>query len=250
MSYKVDLNCDMGESYGRFQIGNDETLMSLISSANIACGFHGGDPLTIEKTITLALQNQVRIGAHPAYPDLSGFGRRYMKIPNKELQAIIKYQVAALKGMVESQGGQLSYVKPHGALYNAMASDDILSKIVLEAIQKIDSQLLTMGLAGSETEKAAQEMQVPFMAEAFADRRYNLDGKLKSRQEENSVIHDPSQAAKQVLSIILNQKITLEKQEIAIKAQSFCIHGDNPNAAEILKALHQSFQEKNIQIGS
>lgn len=250
MSYKVDLNCDMGESYGRFQIGNDEALMPLISSANIACGFHGGDPLTIEKTITLALQNQVRIGAHPAYPDLLGFGRRYMKVPDKELQAIIKYQVVALKGMVESQGGRVSYVKPHGALYNAMVSDGTLSKIVLKAIQKIDSQLLTMGLAGSETEKAAQEMQVPFMAEAFADRRYNLDGTLKSRQEENSVIHDPSQATKQVLSIILNQKITLEKQEIAIKAQSFCIHGDNPNAVEILKVLHQSFQEKNIQIGS
>jgi len=234
----IDINCDMGESYGHFKIGNDEAILPYISSCNIACGFHGGDPFHIAQTIKKAIAHKVRIGAHPAYPDLAGFGRRKMQIPTIELTAIIKYQVAALKGMTESIGGRLAYVKPHGALYNTAASDVKESTTIIEAVLAIDDSLAIMGLAGSVTQKVAEAMNVPFIAEAFSDRTYTKDGRLQSRLQAGAVIQEPTRSAAQVLSIIQKQQVLSHTGTIVpIVAQSICIHGDNPAAVAILQAI-------------
>ena len=166
---QIDLNCDMGESFGNFKIGNDEAIFPFITSTNIACGFHGGDPFHIENTIKNALEHQVSIGAHPSYPDLQGFGRRKMILQKAELKAILKYQIGAIKSMTESLGGTLKYVKPHGALYNMAANDEAETIVIIESIQEIDSDLMLMGLAGSITEKVAKREKIPFVPEAFAE---------------------------------------------------------------------------------
>lgn len=247
----IDLNCDMGESYGRFQIGNDQSVFPLISSSNIACGFHGGDPLHLEKTISMAIANHTRIGAHPSYPDLMGFGRQKMHIPFPQLKALVKYQVAALKGLVESQGAQLAYVKPHGALYNSIAKDAEEAKVVIEAIQEIDPQLQLMGLAGSHLAALSTQMNIGFIAEAFADRKYESDGHLASRNKAGSVLQDPQKIADQVLSIVKDQKVnTLENTQISLQADSICIHGDNPMVLPILEAITQTLTKHDITIGN
>ncbi len=236
----IDINCDMGESYGHFKVGNDDAIFPYIDSCNIACGFHGGDPLHIETTIKKAVAHGIRIGAHPAYPDLAGFGRRKMQLPANELKAILKYQIAALKGMTESLGGRLAYVKPHGALYNTAASSRSETEVIIEAIRSIDPQLALMGLASSVMETVAKEQQVPFIAEAFADRQYTADGRLQSRQVAGAVIYDPEQSAQQVLSIVKKQQVISTSNTIVpIIAQSVCIHGDNPAAVEMLKAIRE-----------
>lgn len=244
---QIDINCDMGESYGRFQIGNDAAIMPYITSCNIACGYHGGDPLTIERTIKLALKHGVKIGAHPSYPDLSGFGRRNMTLPKEELKALIKYQIAALKGMVESLGAKLTYVKPHGALYNTAASEITEATTIIQAIQAIDPNLILLGLAGSVMEKAAQYNDMRFAAEAFADRTYTAEGKLMNRHRPNAVIHNPATAAKQVLSIVKDQQvISNENTPVAVTAHSVCIHGDNPQAVEILQKIEHALTHQHI----
>lgn len=235
---KIDINCDMGESFGNYTIGNDEKVFPYITSCNIACGFHGGDPWHIEKTIKGALAHGVQIGAHPSYPDLVGFGRRYMQIKAEELKAIVKYQVAALKGMTESLGGHLAYVKPHGALYNTAAKQKTEALAIIEAVQAIDSSLILMGLAGSPIEALAREMGIPFVAEAFADRKYMSDGSLRSRTLDEAVIEDPEKATAQVLSIVLNQRVqTYEGDSLPLNAQSVCIHGDNRQVEALLQAI-------------
>lgn len=240
----IDLNCDMGESYGRFQIGNDEALFPYITSCNIACGFHGGDPLHIERTLEKALTYGLRIGAHPSYPDLMGFGRRKMHLPAVELSALIKYQIAALKGMLESMGGTLSYVKPHGALYNSMVHDVAEAEAVVAAIKAISPELAVMGLAGSQVRKIAQNAGMTFIAEAFADRRYNAAGQLVARGQSGAVITEADLAARQVYQMVEQQQVTtVEGKVIGLQADSFCIHGDNPAAVDILKAIHQQFDK-------
>lgn len=244
----IDINCDMGESYGRFSIGNDAQIFPWISSSNVACGFHGGDPFHIEQTLGLAVQHKVRIGAHPGYPDLQGFGRRPMHVPASELKSILKYQIAAVKGLAESLGGRLHYVKPHGALYNAASKDADETRVIIQAIQDIDPSLSFMGLAGSIMQELSKKEGVPFIAEAFADRKYEPDGKLMSRSKPGAVIQDPAEAVKQVLSIFENQELTSSDGSIIpMKAQSFCIHGDNPAAISILEALDQAFTQRGIQ---
>ena len=246
----IDINCDMGESYGHFKVGNDSAIFPYITSCNVACGFHGGDPLHIENTIKMALAHQVRVGAHPGYPDLAGFGRRNMQLPKAELKAIIKYQVAAIKGMTESLGGRLSYVKPHGALYNTASKNKKETETIIEAIQEIDPSLALMGLAGSLMETTAKAHKIPFIAEAFADRQYTADGLLQSRQIEGAVIHSPQKSAAQVLSIAAKQQVTSASQSIVpIHAQSVCIHGDNPQAVAILQAIDILLKEYGIEKG-
>ncbi|MEZ5044535.1 MAG: 5-oxoprolinase subunit PxpA [Saprospiraceae bacterium] len=243
----IDINCDMGESFGNFKIGNDEKIFPFISSCNIACGFHGGDPLHIEETIKGALAHGVQIGAHPSYPDLAGFGRRQMQIRKAELKAIVKYQICALKGMTESLGGRLVYVKPHGALYNTAAKDKEEAIAIIEAIQEVDADMFLMGLAGSPIAMWAAEAQIPFVGEAFADRQYGNDGHLRARNQEGALITNADQAATQVLSIVLSQKvISNEGENIPVAAQSICIHGDNPAALAILAAIDEGLKENNI----
>jgi len=237
----------MGESYGQFKVGNDTAIFPYISSCNIACGFHGGDPLHIERTIKSAIRHSVRIGAHPAYPDLAGFGRRKMQIPKEELIAIIKYQVSALKGMTESLGGRLAYVKPHGALYNTAANDAAETTAIIEAIQAVDPSLALMGLAGSITEQVAKEQNISFIAEAFADRQYTAEGRLMSRSQEGAVIHEPMRSAAQVVAIILKQQVPCAAGHfIPMQAQSICIHGDNPQAVEILQTINLLLEQNGV----
>ncbi|MEP2770958.1 MAG: 5-oxoprolinase subunit PxpA [Fulvivirga sp.] len=248
---KIDINCDMGESYGRFKIGNDAEIFPFISSCNIACGFHGGDPLHIEDTIKQALKYKVAIGAHPSYPDLAGFGRRQMHLGNDELKALIKYQVSALKGMTESLGGKLTYVKPHGALYNSAAENIEEAQAICESIKELDSSLMLMGLTGSPIETVAKDHDISFIKEAFADRRYTPNGRLMSRSLEGSVIDNPEDAAKQVLDICINNKVCSSNGSwVPLKADSVCIHGDNSNAVEILKAIRKMAEEEQILIES
>lgn len=240
----IDLNCDMGESYGRFQVGNDDALFPYLNSCNIACGFHGGDPLHLERTIDKALSHKLRIGAHPSYPDLMGFGRRKMHLPLEELKAIIKYQVAALKGMVESAGGKLAYVKPHGALYNSMVQNAAEAEAVVVAIQSIDEHLAIMGLAGSQVQAIVEQAGMTFIAEAFADRRYDQHGHLVARGTEGAVIQDAQLAAAQVIEIVQQGQVTtIEGLQLKLQADSFCIHGDNPAAVSILQVIHQKLNQ-------
>lgn len=244
----IDINCDMGESYGNYSTGNDEEIFPWISSSNIACGFHGGDPFHIEQSLKRAIEYGVRIGAHPGYPDLGGFGRRKMQIGRAELKAILKYQIAALKGMAESLGGKLSYVKPHGALYNTASTDASETEVILSAIREIDPNLAFMGLAGSIMQDIAAKQGAPFIAEAFADRCYEPDGTLMSRSKAGAVIHDPEAAVTQVLSIISQQQVRSSNGSyISLKADSVCIHGDNPAAPAILRALDQAFESYQIE---
>lgn len=243
----VDINCDMGESYGNYTIGNDQAIFPHITSCNIACGMHAGDPYQIEKTIDLAIEHGVQIGAHPGYPDLQGFGRRVLPMPSQELSSFIKYQVAALKGLVESKGHRLNYVKPHGALYNEMAKNQEVADTVVKAIKLIDSQLKIMGLAGSHVKAVCEEQSMHFIAEAFADRQYEANGQLRSRALEGAVLHEPDLAAKQVLSIVEDKRtFGLHGEEVEIEAQSFCIHGDNPVAISILKKITEQLALKGI----
>ena len=244
---QIDINCDMGESFGNFKMGNDEAIFPYITSSNIACGFHAGDPLHMQRTIQLAIAHEVQIGAHPGYPDLAGFGRRKMNFQKGELKAIIKYQIAAIKGVTESLGAQLKYVKPHGALYNTMVNSELESLEVVKAIREIDENLALMCLAGSLTEEIAKANALRFIAEAFADRRYEADGKLMSRSKAGAVIHNANLAASQVIAIVKNNTITTANgNEITINAQSVCIHGDNKSAVEILQAIDRLLLENNI----
>ena len=247
--FQVDLNCDLGESFGSYKIGNDEAMMPHISSANIACGFHAGDPLTMEKTIVLALENDVAIGAHPGYPDLVGFGRRNMKIATDEVKAIIKYQVAALKGMTEALGGHLQHVKPHGALYNQAAKDPLLANAIAQAIAEIDPQFIFMGLANSEMKHAAAKYNLQFASEVFADRAYTNEGHLVPRSMNGAVIHDPQICKNRVLGMVLRSQVTsIENQKIDIEADSICIHGDNPSAYDLAVEINQYFEANQILI--
>ncbi len=238
----IHINCDMGESYGNFKIGNDDAIFPYITACNIACGFHGGDPLHIEQTIKKAIQYNLNIGAHPSYPDLAGFGRRKMEIKSEELKAIVKYQIAALKGLCESSGGQLSYVKPHGSLYNVCSNSERETIAVIEAIQEMDDSLAFMGLAGSIMEEVAKIKEVQFIAEAFIDRRYTSYGKLQSRNKKNAVITEPKVALEQLVNLVQHQRVeSVDGQWISLNAQSFCIHGDNPSAVSILQLIQDHF---------
>lgn len=245
--YQIDLNCDMGESYGNFKIGNDDRIFPYITSCNIACGFHGGDPLHIENTIKKAIRYGVQIGAHPSYPDLQGFGRRKMQIPSNELIAIIKYQISAVKGITESLGGRLAYVKPHGALYNTATDDEQVATNIVQAIKEIDKNLAILGLAGSNMKRVAIREGIRFVAEAFADRKYTSNARLLSRSIENSVIHNPQKAAEQVLSLVMNKEVISDENiRVRVFAQSICIHGDNPQVEAILQSIDALFKENII----
>lgn len=247
--HKVDLNCDLGESFGNYTIGNDEAIMKYISSANIACGFHAGDPVIIEKTIKLALAHHVAIGAHPGFPDLVGFGRRNMQMSVQEVKAIVKYQLAALKGMTESLGGRLQHVKPHGALYNQAAVDEKVAIAIAEAIREIDGGLIFMGLANSSMLVAAEKNELQFASEVFADRAYTDEGLLVPRSVEGAVIHNVDDCERRVLEMVLDSRVnSINNLEVGIKADTICLHGDNPEACNFASRLHKSLQENDIQI--
>jgi UPF0271 protein len=248
---RIDLNSDLGESYGRYKIGRDEQVLRHITSANIACGFHAGDPLVMENTVKIALENGVSIGAHPGYPDLNGFGRRNMVMSPSELRACILYQVGVLKSMVEVYGGKLRHVKPHGSLYNMAARDYEMALVIARAVKDIDENLILVGLAGSMLVKAAKDMGIPSAGEAFADRAYDNDGFLVSRSVEGSVLRDEDVVVERVAKMIKKGKIkSFYGKEIDLIADTVCIHGDSDEALVFAKRLRSELDARGISIRS
>jgi UPF0271 protein len=238
--FRVDLNCDMGESYGVYRIGNDAELIRYVSAVNIACGFHGGDPSTIRKTVRLALDHGVAVGAHPGLPDLAGFGRRPMEVSPEEVYDMVIYQIGALYGFVKSEGGQLHHVKPHGALYNMAATDRGLSEAIARAVYRVDPGLVLYGLSGSELIRAGQQTGLRTASETFADRSYRPDGTLTPRQEAGALIDDAERAADQVLRMVLEGKVvSCEGEAVNVQAETVCIHGDSPRAVELARRIRE-----------
>lgn len=249
--YKVDLNCDLGESFGNYKIGSDEEVIPYISSANIACGFHASDPLVMDKTVKLTKQHNVSIGAHPGFADLVGFGRRNMDISYKEAKAIIQYQIGALKAFCTAQSVGLRHVKPHGALYNMAAKDLDLALAICEGIYEVDSSLILLALSGSKMLEAAKKIGLNYASEVFADRAYNEDGSLVSRSKEGAVITDEEEAIQRVIRMVKENKVrTITGIDINLKPDSICVHGDGAKALEFVKKINESFKRENIEIAA
>jgi 5-oxoprolinase (ATP-hydrolysing) subunit A len=245
--HTVDLNCDMGESYGAWQMGNDETILPYITSANIACGFHAGDAAVMKKTVRLALKYNVAIGAHPGLPDLQGFGRRGMAISAEEAYDMVVYQIGALAAFVQSEGGVLRHVKPHGALYNMSATDKMLAEGIAEAVYKVNPMLVLYGLSGSELTRAGSKIGLQVANEVFADRTYQDNGSLTSRKYANALITDADVAGSQCLRMVKEGLITTTSgTDIGIKADTICLHGDGEHAAIFAARIHTLFKEQNI----
>lgn len=245
----VDLNCDIGESFGVWQMGDDEALMNWVSSVNIACGFHAGDPTVIRKTVELAISKGLAIGAHPSFPDLQGFGRREMKMSESEIFDLVLYQVSALKGICEALGGRLNHVKPHGALYNQAAKNAAIARTIAKAVSKIDKNLILFGLSGSSLVVEAEKIGLKTASEVFADRTYRFDGSLTPRNMPNALITDTSLAIKQVLQMVKTQTVTtIDGKTIRIKAETICIHGDSKNAIEFARSINLKLKENGIKI--
>lgn len=245
----VDLNCDLGESYGLYKMGDDERILPFVTSVNIACGFHAGDPLVMESTVNKALERKIAIGAHPGFPDLLGFGRRIMHVSPEEAKAYIIYQVSALNGFVKALGGKMQHVKPHGALYNMAAVDYRLARAIAEGVYAVDEELVLVGLAGTELIRAGKDIGLKTASEVFADRAYQPEGTLVPRGESGAVIRDKGKAASQVLDMVINGKVTaIDGSKINIVADTICVHGDHEETVELVKYLHKKLQEQNVEI--
>ncbi|MCO6553324.1 MAG: LamB/YcsF family protein [Gilliamella sp.] len=247
----IDLNSDLGESFGQWQMGNDEAMLKVVSSANVACGFHAGSPAGILKTLKAAKTNNVQVGAHVGYPDLVGFGRRNMDIATDELTADVIYQIGALKGLATSIGTKVSYVKPHGALYNTIAHDKRQAMAVIDALCAVDSTLTLVALAGSKLIDWAKESGLSVVAEAFADRAYHADGTLVSRKEIGAVLHDPDLVADRMVQLVNDGGVmSIEGQFVRIEAGSICVHGDSAGALAMAQKVRQKLQQNGIHIAS
>jgi len=245
----IDLNADVGESFGAYSLGNDESLLALVSSANIACGFHAGDPQVMERTIALAVKGGASLGAHPGYPDLQGFGRRSMALSEYEAYACVLYQIGALQAFVLAAGSALSHVKPHGALYNDAAKDPVRARGIARAVRDAGEGLLLVGLPNCELEKAAEEAGVPYAREFFADRAYQDDGSLVPRSREGAVIHDESVCVRRVLQAVKEGfVISASGKTISIRADTICLHGDNPQAVAFANRLSAALMESGVEI--
>lgn len=248
---RIDVNCDMGESFGVYDIGADEeALLQLVSSANVACGFHAGDPRIIDRTISLAVRHHVAVGAHPSHHDLRGFGRREVKASPDEVEADVVYQVGAVQAFARAHGAPLVHVKPHGALYNQAVDDEALARAIARGVRRVSPELIFVGLATSKVMRAAAEAEgLRYAGEAFADRVYNPDGTLQSRRIAGSVIADPVKAAKQAVEIATARRVTAhDGRAVALEADTLCLHGDNPQALENARAVRRALEDKGIEI--
>ncbi len=247
--YKVDLNSDLGESFGRYTIGSDDRIIPLITSANIACGFHASDPVVMMKTVNMVKKAGTGAGAHPGYPDLMGFGRRNMNVSHEEAKAYTLYQISALGGMCKAAGVKLSHVKPHGAMYNMAGKDYELSKAICEAIKEYDPSLIVMGLAGSQMVKAARDMGLKTAEEVFADRAYEEDGSLVARSKPGAMIEDEDEAIARVVRMIKEGKVqAITGNDIDIKADSVCVHGDGEKALLFVEKIRKALTDEGIEI--
>lgn len=245
----IDLNCDMGESYGSWTMGNDAAIMPYISSVNIACGFHAGDPNIMMKTIDFAVQHGVHIGAHPGYPDLAGFGRRAISMTPKEVYAAVLYQIGALAAIAQARGAKLHHVKPHGALYNLAAKDKFYADAIADAMIAFDSSLILYGLSGSELTRAGKDRGLSVFHEVFADRTYQADASLTPRSEPNAILKTVDAAIAQIVRILqTGEVITVSGNALPIEADTICLHGDHEGAAEFAKQIQQQLTDFDISI--
>jgi UPF0271 protein len=245
----IDLNCDMGESFGAWTMGNDAELMNYVSSINIACGFHAGDPTVIRKTVETAIKKEIAIGGHPSFPDLQGFGRRQMSVSPSEIYDIVLYQIGAIKGFCDSLGGNLHHIKPHGALYNQAAKDKNLAKAISQAVFDLDKSLILYGLAGSFLISEAEKIGLKTGREVFADRTYQPDGNLTPRSENNALITDTEKAVAQVLQMVREKTVTATNGEkVNLQAETVCIHGDGRKALGFAKEINHQLKKNGILV--
>ena len=245
----IDLNADLGESFGAYTIGADPELIPLITSVNVACGFHAGDPLVMHKTVELCAKYGVAVGAHPGFPDLAGFGRRNMAMKPEEVKAAVLYQTGALAAFCRAAGVPLRHVKLHGAMYNMAAKDPLLARAVAEAVASLGEGIALMGLSGSEMLKAAHEAGVPVLSEVFADRGYRSDGSLVPRGQPGDLIRDEEEAASRVLRMIREGVVrSVEGVDVPIRADSVCVHGDGPKALAFAGKLRQELEKAGVEV--
>ena len=244
---RIDLNCDMGESFGLYTLGSDQAIMPFISSANIACGLHAGDPLVMRQTVRLAKQYGVAVGAHPGWPDLQGFGRREMSLTSDEAEAFVLYQIGALAAFAKAEDVELHHVKPHGALYNQAAKDRNLANAIARAVKRFSDDLVLVGLAGSGLIEAGIEVGLRLANEGFPDRNYNSDGTLMSRKLAGAVIESPEEVAANAIRLA-HKGIDFSGRRIRI--DTLCLHGDNQYAAQNAKLVRDTFEKAGIQIAA
>ncbi|TAJ46168.1 MAG: LamB/YcsF family protein [Herbiconiux sp.] len=247
----VDLNADLGESYGTWTLGDDRSMLGLVTSANVACGFHAGDPAHLLETLRLAAAHRVDVGAQVSYPDLRGFGRRDLDLPAADLTADIIYQIGALQALATVAGTRVRYVKPHGALYNRIVHDERQAAAVVEAVVALDPALALVGLPDSEVGRLAEAEGLRFVPEAFADRAYRADGTLVSRTEAGAVLHDRDEIAERMLRLAAEGVITsIDGTDIALSAETICVHGDTPDAVGIARAVREALAASGLTITS
>ena len=246
----IDLNADVGESFGAWQMGADAELLAFVTSVNVACGFHAGDPQVMDRTVGLAVRAGVAVGAHPGYPDLRGFGRRALAAEPAEVEADVLYQVGALAVFASAHGTRLHHVKPHGALYNQAAVDPALARAIARGVARASQELVLVGLAGSRAmREAAASQGLRFAAEAFVDRRYLADGTLQSRRLPGSVLSDPAAAAAQAVRLVREGVVeTADGKEVAVEAETFCLHGDQPAALAVARAVRAALEDAGVTV--
>jgi UPF0271 protein len=245
----VDLNADLGEGFGAWRLGDDDALLAIVTSANIACGFHAGDPLILRRCCAGAVARGVAIGAQVSYRDLAGFGRREMDVPPDELTAEVLYQIAALDGIARAEGGRVRYVKPHGALYNRIARDAVQARAVMAAVAAYDRALPMLTLPGSVAAQAAAEAGLRAAAEAFADRAYTAEGTLMSRREPGSVLSDPAVVTERAVTMATRGRVlSADGREVTLRAESICVHGDTPGAVELARSVRHGLETAGVRI--
>lgn len=250
MTYQIDINCDMGESFGAYVIGRDDEVIKLITSANVACGFHAGDPIVMRQTIRLARANKVAVGAHPGFPDLLGFGRRNMSLTREEARNYVTYQVGALRAFCDSEGIQLQHIKPHGALYNMAAEDPDLAEAVIESVKDFRPEPILMVLANSKMQKICEATGLKVASEAFADRAYSPDGTLVSRRVQGAVIRDANMVRERVVKMAKESKaFSVDGRTVELgRVDSICVHGDNPEAVSVASAIKEALAMEGVRI--
>jgi len=245
----VDLNADLGEGFGVWRLGDDDAMLAIVTSANVACGFHAGDPAGLLRVCRLAAERGVRIGAQVSYRDLAGFGRRFIDVTPEDLLADVVYQIGALRGLAQAAGSTVSYVKPHGALYNTIVTNREQAAAVAQAVQMVDAGLPVLGLAGSVFFEDADRRGLRTVAEAFADRAYRPDGQLVSRREPGAVLHDPAAIAERVAGMVTTGQLTaVDGSAVEANVESVCVHGDSPGAVQIATAVRDRLQADGVDV--
>ncbi len=252
MNGKIDLNCDMGESFGAYRIGMDEAVMPYITSANIACGWHAGDPVVMDRTVKMAAKYDINLGAHPGYPDLMGFGRRKINLTPEEVHKYVVYQIGALQAFTKINGGHLSHVKPHGGLYHYALENDDIARSIGKAIVSVDPDLYYVSMAGKKTDEMkdiGKELGLKIVYEAFPDRAYNTDGTLVSRNKAGAVISNPEEVVERALSIAKDMRIrSINGEYVFLEAQTICVHGDTKGAVHLVKHIREALEAESINV--